>query len=511
MAHPRRLTVVLAVAVVLAAAAVVASLLVGSDGDDAPRIAPVADPLGEALRYADPAAPAALVLPTAAQGPAKRGLDALTATLPLADLARGQVEGSLRDVLGLDWRALVRRTAREPLVAWGPVDRSLARVSAALAVPDGDVVSGRLDDAADEDRAVRSGTHRGFALWRVGGRALALRGQVVVLAPDLTGVRAALDRAAAGTGLSRAALRERALGLGDGAGALALLDARAVAARALGPGPLARAPWLSALGRGAVELRAGRDGLDVRARAQLAPALPTTDLPLARGAAPPAARGAGLGPVVVGLRDPGQALRTLRAGLAPQPAAALDAAAKQADRLLGLDLDAELIDRLRGTLSLVVGRALDVVVARGELSDPGGVAGALDRAGTLARLGGLADLAGVDTGGYAVDASDDRVRLARDGRPLGVAALRGDALVASNDARADIDAAAGARPVAVPRGAAGALLVTTDAPRLAAALVPRLGLPSLALSLLGPLGDPWLSVEASDELLELRARVPVEG
>jgi hypothetical protein len=188
------------------------------------------------------------------------------------------------------------------------------------------------------------------------------------------------------------------------------------------------------------------------------------DLPIATGAQPPQARGSA--PLVVGLRNPARTLRFARdVGLFPE----LDLV----DQLPGF-LKPNLDDLgANGTLTSTSLSDLDHVTLRAEPSDPG------DWSAKLGRLYTLARVAGGIVAGVKVERTNGSYTVTQNGELVAKIGVFGRALVLSNDARADLSAAAAAPPVPTPQNAAGALtarlLTTTLAAQLPALIRSRLG------------------------------------
>jgi hypothetical protein len=209
--------------------------------------------------------------------------------------------------LGLDARTSCGRcsASRRPLDPRrrpGAAPRGLGRARRGRL---GELLAARAKDGA-LTAAADEGEYAVFT--RRGGGAYGRRGPVLVTAPDEAALRRTLQRRAAGRGQWDAALlRERGLGLPEGAVARVALDARPlVAARG---GQLRRVTWVAGLERAALTLTPLGGGLRLHARASTASLAPA-DVPIAGGVTPPATRGRAA--LVAAVRDPRQTLAFAR-------------------------------------------------------------------------------------------------------------------------------------------------------------------------------------------------------
>jgi hypothetical protein len=287
---------------------------------------------------------------------------------------------------------------------------------------------------------------------RVGANAVAAkRDGVVVVAPSRAELDASL-RAAAGpaAGYSRATFDKRFAGLPTNATVRVAFDPRKlIAARAP---QLASTGWARSLRDGAAVLTTKGTQLELPFRVTADPVgLSPDDLPIATGPAPPTTRGNGK--VVVGLRDPARTLAFARdTGVLPE----LDLV----DQLPGF-LKPNLDDLgPNGTLT-TPSLDLDHLTLRAEPKDPGDWASKLGRLDALSGIAKRAGIADVD-----IDHHDGAYDLSQDGRLVARVGVFGRALVLSNDANADLRAAAAAPATPTPPGAAGALTIRAHAREL---------------------------------------------
>ncbi len=505
----RRLAVVLALVAAVAVGAYAVLSGRGAARDVGP---PVADPAAEALGFAPADVPVVAVLVTDPDSPARRDLAGLSRRFPAAELARAQVDGLLRDRVGVGERDL-RPLLGNPAIAWASRVDALADGGLAWIATDGARLEELLEEREEAGRLRRLPPQRGFTRYAAPGVALAVRGQRLVAAPDPPALAAALGRHRSRRGgLSRAALDERRLGTAPGALLTVLAEAGPLVARAAGPAAARGVPWLRAVRRVALRVGAGPGGLVARARLETpAGTVRPADLPIARGPQAPVPRGRG--ELTAGVRAARQTVafaRGVAAVTRPQELRRIDDTLDLLRRYAGIDVQADLIDRLTGTTTFTADATGRRVTARGELADPRPAVAALERLRALSSLGPLADLAGIDTGGLRVQEEGGRFVVLRDDVPLVVLAVRGRVLVASNDPRVDVDAVAAAPPVRLPSpqgpGALQAVLERGAAARL---LLGRLGLPAEAALLLTGLGAPALSAQAELDRTDLLLRIPV--
>jgi hypothetical protein len=279
----RRLAVVLVLAAVLGVAAYV--VVSGRDGGQAGP--PVADPLAETLGFAPARAPVVAVLLTDPRARARRDLAALADRFPAAELARAQLDGLLRDRVGLGERDL-RPLLGNPVVAWAPRVDALSRGGLAWVATDGERLEELLEGRADDGRLRPLPPDRGFVRYTVPARGpgagggssrdvvLAVRGQRLVAAPDPGALADAILRHTTRRGgLSRRELQARRHGTDPGALLTILTQARPLVTRVAGPSSPAAFP-----GCGPWTTRCSR-WTRTRARCGPAPASPPRPEPCA--------------------------------------------------------------------------------------------------------------------------------------------------------------------------------------------------------------------------------------
>jgi hypothetical protein len=315
--------------------------------------------------------------------------------------------------------------------------------------------------------------------------AAAAQDGVVVIAPSRADLNAALAGARQPAArYARATFDKRFAGLPAGTSARVAFDPRALLA-SRSP-EIAATRWARSLRDGAAVLATDESGLRLPFRITADPVgLTADDLPIATGAAPPTARGSG--PVVAGVRDPAHTLAFLRAAkLLPE--------LSLVDDLPGF-LKPDLGDL--GPNGTLTSPALDFkrITVRAEPKDPGDWSSKLGRLDALAGVARRTGIADVD-----VDHRDGIYTITQNGKLAVRVAVYGRVLVLSNDPTADLRAAADARAVPTPDGAAGALTVRLRAGTVIA------GLPALLSSRLGDLTG-WARAELNGVTGELRLGV----
>jgi hypothetical protein len=198
----RRLAVVLA----LVAAGAVAAFVVLSGREAARDVGPpVGDPLAEALGFAPAAAPVVAVLVTDRKSPARRDLAGLGRRFPAAELARAQVDGLLRDRVGVGERDL-RPLLGNPAIAWASRVDALADGGLSWVATDGARLEELLEERAQAGRLRPLRAERGFTRYAAQDVVVAVRGQRLVAAPD----ERELGRPSPATRAGAAGSRERA-------------------------------------------------------------------------------------------------------------------------------------------------------------------------------------------------------------------------------------------------------------------------------------------------------------
>jgi hypothetical protein len=331
-------------------------------------------------------------------------------------------------------------------------------------------------------RLERSGDYKGATLYSgPQGSAIAVRGSAVVAAVDEATVRGALDTRENGRAhLTRAGFDSRLAGLPRTAPVRAVFDPRPVVAQRI-RGAL-RTKWGQSLTNGAAVLLGGEQGLRLPFRLQTdAARLTDADLPLATGMRPPQIRGNA--PLLIGVRDLSRLLTFLRKA-DPQRFGAIDQLQTSLPSFLRLNVDG-LVNQLTNDATISSSDLLKHLVVRTDPRDPSAFRNPLQR---LASLSSLLRRFGVDNI-RLIDEPGEAYRLIVDGRFVAHAAVLGRTLVATNDPRAGLRAAANAPAQPAPAGAAGALTVRMRGAAVRDFLTTTFGLPAEASLLLDRVGD----------------------
>jgi Protein of unknown function (DUF3352) len=475
----------------LAVAALLVAALAGCGGK---HHASIAHPEAEALAWFPRDAGVVGLVATDPERGQLKALDDLVHRFPGASIALGRLSDSLRQA-GLDYQQDVRPLLGDEAAFGQAGSGTNAPVVLVWPVKDANKLRDVLDRRAKRSGGRRAGTYRGAQLYvDASGNAFADRGGVLVVGDTLPIVRRAIDRRAAGHGMTPAAFA-RSLGplprdaLVRVTGNLATLLA--------GPGSATarKVPWVAALRRYGLAVRAAGGGLTGSLRADTSQGnLADGDVPFATGPqAPPVVPGA---PVSVGIRDPSHLV-----DFAERAAEAIDparfAAFQLAETALRLrarvDLEGDVVQQLQGNAALATD--LSTFRFRSDLADPKAMVQTLQRLAPIMP----AFLSGAGIPDVTVrQLAPDAWQLIRGGRPLATYAVASARLVAGNAPLAALRAFATAPARPVP-GARGSLATATPGASLASALSNTLGLGSAGALVLGRLGDVrgWLTSDVS--------------
>jgi hypothetical protein len=444
-------------AVALAALAVVAVVLTRGGGEEK-RAAPRGDARAEALAYAPREATVIVGVDTGTPA----------AGLIVPELVPRLTNGALRAV---DVQPLL---GNEAVVALFDARARRGQLS---------VVARDVDALRALARRLRpDGSYRGASLYAgPEGSAVAIRGAALVAAPDQATLRRALDvRADPRAHLTGAQFDGRLADLPRTAPVRAVFDAKAIVASRL-TGVL-RTRWGRSLGNGAAVLQAREGGLTVPFRLQTdAARIVDADLPIGPGARAPHTRGSA--PLLIGVRDLSRLLRFLRRS-DPARFAAIDSLQNALPSFVGVDVDG-LLNGLTGDATISSPDLLDHLLMRTDPRDPGAFRTPLQR---LSTISGLLQRLGIDN--IELDEEPgDAYRLLMDQRLVLRAGVFGRTLVATNEARANLRAAAAAPPAVPVPGAAGGLTVRMQASTARRLLTSAFGLPAEARLVLDRVGD----------------------
>ncbi len=440
----------------------------GSGGDDAERAA---------LSYLPKDAVTAFVVQTDPDaGQVKAALD-LVRRFPGGEGILGQARQSV-EKNGLSFDADIR-----PLLG-NPVAFALLGPAA-----DDQLLAWRVKDTDALARVIRKGTarksgeYRGATLYSDSGSVDAVKGDLVLNASTEAEVRAALDRADAGTGLTADDfpddLPQDALVRGTGSIAQVLAHASTQSVR--------RVPWLAAVKRYGFALTTGDSGVGLELRADTTGRkLDDADVPLATGDAAP--KVADTGQLAVGLRDLAHVFTfSLRAAgvVNPEGTTRFRARLQALKGLANVDVERDLVDQLDSdatfTTDLGAGSAL-----RATAKDPAALTGSLTRLERIAPA--LLDGAGIP-GATVARVAPGLWAVSQSGSVVGAYGVVGDQFVAGSGTPSALRSLA-SRPAAGPEGAKGALAVRVPGSVTGRLIAARLRLPgTLAALALGRLGD----------------------
>jgi hypothetical protein len=464
-------------AVALVAVAVVAVVLTRGGGEEK-RAAPGSDARAEALAYAPRSATVVVGVNTATPA----------AGLIVPELVPRVTNGALRaaDV--------------QPLLG----------NEAVVALFDARARAGQLSMVARDRAALRAlarrlrpaGRYREAALYAgPQGSAVAIRGAALVAAPDQATVRRALDiRADPRAHLTAAQFDARLADLPRQAPVRAVFDAKAIVADRL-DGVL-NTRWGRSLTTGAAALLSGADGIRVPFRLQTdASRINDADLPVGPGTGAPQTRGSA--PLLIGARDLSRLLRFLRK-TDPARFGPLDTLQTGLPSFLRVDVNG-LLNRLTGDATISSPDLLDHMLVRTDPRGPDAFRAPLQR---LSTISGVLQRLGIDN--VELDEQPgDAYRLRIDGRVVLRAGVFGPTLVATNEERANLRAAAAAPPAVAVPGAAGGLTARMQAGTARRLLTSTFGLPPEARLILDRLGDltAWARAQREGVRGELRLAV----
>lgn len=500
---------------------------VGRDGGLGARSAKADDPLTQALRYVPRSAGAVAEIDTDTGGGAlSRALEAFSGVLGDGD-ASERLNAFVGDRTGLDVSSDASALAGSPLVVAATGTATTPKLLAVWVVSDPARVAGVIGAHVGDGSFEAAAGHRGAATYqRVEGAGVyAQRGGVLLAASDRATLVKALDRgvnrgAAASTGLSVGAFESRAASGVSSKDAVVRIAVdgpllRQLAGRAVpGSGQL---PLLAGVAGAGIGLRADARGVHVRMRLRTDESLITeADLPLVPGRAPPPLDGDA--PLRIGLRSPAQTgafvLRAIRL-IAPGILKSYDQAADIFGRVAQFDPETDLLATLTGSATL--SRDEDSTLTfRARTSDEEGLRKALQRLSGLGRIGNytgelpLGDTIPNLALRRSESGDEDTYDVVQDDNPVAVIALRGDVLVASTDALADVDTLAYDEDLGAGGGnggATGALKVVAPA----TALGELLGLPEGVTSVTDRLGEVRLTARAELSKILVGLDVALDG
>jgi hypothetical protein len=489
----RRLVAILVLAPVLAAT--------GCDGDDG-----ASGPLDAALRYLPADSPFVAAIDTDVDGGQYQALDALVRKFPFGEQAAGALERELEQQGdGVDFDRDVKPVLGNPFVV-GAVDaRSFVdgagddRFVGAVQAADGD----KLQDLVERAKSKKVGEEGGATLYEDNdGDVFAVEDDALVVGGTRGLVEQAVARRDGDEHLDEGGFEEALEGLPEDALVRTFFDLEALLRADPDAEQARKIRWVAALRTLGLTAAAKRDSIAIDFNVRTAPGrLDDGDLPIAAGQDAPAIVER-QGEIAIGLRDPGQILDfALQAGRAVEPAA-VAAGQRQIERQLGIDIERDLLEQLRGDATVTLTVSGDYGL-RAKPKDPA----AFER--TLAKVADeLPQIAGSLGGGrYEIARRGDFYALTGPGGETIVFGVVDEVFVVSNDPRRAARLAKES-PREVP-GAEGSIVLSADAQKLAdqalRSLAPELG--GLG-NLLGgrlftePLGDVVGSVSADTDGLD---------
>jgi hypothetical protein len=474
-------------------------------GDDKSSTKAVAGgPTGEALSYFP--ANAGLVALIETDGEQIQAAEALLTKFPGSDKLLDQLKAKV-NATGVDFDKDVKPLLGNP-IALGTAGSDLDSMVVVLVATDEAKLNALVDRQIKAGKLKKTGEQAGATIYSDGpDTALAIKDATALIAdtPAQLGALLAIHNRAAGltpatfdepftNGVSKDALVRI-----SGSAPTLLANPKAASAR--------RIPWVAALGRFAVALKAEQDAVALDARVDTSKAkLTDDDLPIAPGDASPGLGGDG--PIRVALRNPAHVIDfAQRAAQAVSPTSfAAFAAAKAAIKLrFGVDLDQDVIAQLNGIAQLSTD--LHEFQLRVGLKDPTAMKATLKKLAPI-----LPDaLAGAGLTGLEVKLlPDDVYALTKNGRTVANFAVIDDSLVVVNSGVKDLERFARPKGETL-KGQRGALVAKVDGKLVSKALGKVLHLGDLSTVILSAIDNASGWAEISTKELRLHADVAVSG
>jgi hypothetical protein len=374
----RRLLALLTLGAVLAGLAVAGC---GSSSAGAP-----ANPTATSLSYFPSQTPFVITLATKPSASAKAEEQQLRAKLPQLGFAQAALMSKAQQ-LGINFNQDIRPLYANPIV-FGDDSTSLNAFQDHFLAVWVTNDAGKLNALIKKGGHMQSaGSHDGAKLYTTaGGGALAVTGATVLLAKTTADLTAALDRHAAGGGITESQYSSAVSGLPQDAaihlyGNLAAVLSTPKAAQAR------RVPWVAALRSYGATFGYSTSGVTIQFRLDTGgAALSPAQLPFAGGTTPAAVVN-GL-PVQVGLRDPSQVITFILGAVQAASPHSYAHYLKQADtfkRKTGVDVPS-LASQFQG--DLVVDSDTHTTLLRAGVTDPAQVAKVLNKAAAANGGGG---------------------------------------------------------------------------------------------------------------------------
>jgi hypothetical protein len=359
------------------ALAVVAALALAACGSSSP----ATSPMSSALSYFPKDSPLIMSVVTSPQASAVKNAQAMLARIPFATFGQASLISRLQQ-LGVNYDTDIRPLFGNPLLFGlaGPNSGGTNKAIAAWVTKD----AGTLSSLVKKLHLPRVGSHRGATLYQVSNLTFAVDGATLLAgdSPDL--VDTAIDRHAAGSGMTSAAY-DSELGSLPRNG---LLEIAGNVTSALSSSASARKalsiPWVSAVRSYGVAITAGAGGLSFQYTLDTSgKSLTSAELPISPGTSPPGL--AGTMPIQVGLRQPAAAIAfALRAERLSSPGGYTADVAKMdaVRRRTGVDFQRDVLGQM-GNNAAVESTGHGFIV-RVDVKDPAAATRTLHKLGTSA-------------------------------------------------------------------------------------------------------------------------------
>jgi hypothetical protein len=448
---------------------------------------------GDALSFMPKDAPVVATVDTDPNGDQWKQVNKLLAKFPFAGQVKAQAKQGFNQSSKLDFDKDVKPLLGNDLVFIVPTVQALRAnntpVVFALKAKD----QGKASDFIKND-ANKVSSFEGTDIYKeLGNTYLALKDGVLVFAQSAPDLQAALKRHGGSDHMTQADLDTRLAGLSGDALLKAGVNVEQVIAQS--PDPSARQarkiPWVGALRTVGVSFAAKPDGFDEQFKATTEGSLSPEQLPLASGSqsAPVVRRANDIG---FGLRNLAQTIKFGEAAMQatdPKGYATYRQRKQRLGKVLGINLDRDVISQFQGDASLSVGLDGGFAV-RSSLRDPAAFRATLKKAAPK-----LTKAAKGEHVGVAVPSKPNGFSaLATASGKKYVFAVIGDKFVLATDAaRAGQFAAQSAAPVP---GAKGSLVMAMDTRSIANQIAQKQGQSAAAGLLTAALGDFIGSVES---------------
>ncbi len=453
---------------------------------------PAATPLSSALSYFPRDSPFVMSLVTSPNAPAVKNAQAMLGRIPFATFGQAALISRLQQ-LGISYDTDIRPLFGNPVMvglasSGGSNLRAFSTGNTSLlawVTKD----AGTLSSLVKKLHASSTGSHDGATFYRVSGTTLAVDGATLLVGSSQSLLTTALNRHAAGSGMTTAGFNADLGTLPSGA----LVRAAGDLAPLISSSSRTAVPWLAALRAYGVAVGTSSGGLTFQYTLDTSSAhLSSGELPLSPGTSPPGF--VGTAPLQLGLREPAATLAfalDAERRSSPTQYAAVVARMNAVRRKTGVDFRRDVLDQLGANLALNSTPADRGLMARIDVRNPRAMAR------TLRKLG--PSLLGV-LGSHSqstVTAGPAGFEIVHRGRNKILVGLVGSELVLGTGSPAALQAFGTAPAVAAP-GAQGAFAFRVSLPE--AIQLTQRGAPSKTIqAVLSALGDisGWLSSSSS--------------